>query len=150
MRTQHFILSSQAIMFCFIHKIRLVRNTADPYDTRTELCPINSSAFDKFFISCSHASGTPCNVRKNINNASYAASPLIRLSTVSDTSTKAMRRGLCHMVAIRSIPVKGNTAMVRETIGLIFTVQCARKLFHLDQPSSNTLKSSCRNRINQM
>ena len=76
------------------------------------------SGFDKFFISCSHASGTPCNVKKKtINTASYAAGSLMRLSTVSDTSTKAMCRDLCHMAAI--LP---------------------RKLFHLDQPSSNTKK----------
>ena len=56
--------------------------------------------------------------KKTINTASYAAGPLMRLSTVSDTSTKAMCRDLSDMVAILS-----------------------RKLFHLDQPSSNTKKA---------
>ena len=33
--------SLRGIRYPFIHTIRLVRNTADPYDTRTELYPIN-------------------------------------------------------------------------------------------------------------
>ena len=44
-RTQQFILSSHAAMFVFTHTIWPMRNTADPYDTTTELSPINILPF---------------------------------------------------------------------------------------------------------
>ena len=40
-RTQHFILSSHATLFG-LHTIRPMQNTADPYDTTTELSLINA------------------------------------------------------------------------------------------------------------
>ena len=42
MRPQHFILEAHAAIFVFTHTIRPTRNTADPYDTTTELSPINT------------------------------------------------------------------------------------------------------------
>lgn len=44
-RTQQFILSSQATMFVLTHTIWPMRNTAVPYDTTTELSPINILPF---------------------------------------------------------------------------------------------------------
>lgn len=41
-RTQHLILSSHAAMFG-LHRIQPTQNSADPYDTTTELSPVNKS-----------------------------------------------------------------------------------------------------------
>ena len=44
-RTQHLILKAHVAIFVFTHTIRPTRNTADPYDTTTELSPINILPF---------------------------------------------------------------------------------------------------------
>lgn len=65
---------------------------------------------------------------KNISIVNYVTSHLTHLSTASDTLSKAMFRGLCQIVALQSIHVKGNMVMLEEVSDLIFIVRCAKVL----------------------